>query len=82
LKEIFIQYKPFFTFLIKFVLFYFVFAFIYDQYLNQFDVSIFELDSITKLVSDHTVYIMRSFNEDYYVVAHDNEAAMKVIYNG
>lgn len=82
MKEIFIQYKPFFTFLIKFVLFYFVFAFIYDQYLNQFDVSIFELDSITKLVSDHTVYIMRSFNEDYYVVAHDNEAAMKVIYNG
>lgn len=82
MKKIFIQYKPFFTFLLKFVLFYFVFAFIYNQFLNQFDVSKFELDSITKLVSNHTAYLMRFFNEDYYVIQHEKEAAMKVIYKG
>ncbi|MFT5753487.1 MAG: exosortase family protein XrtF [Flavobacterium sp.] len=82
LKEIFIQYKPFFTFLLKFALFYFVFAFIYNQFLNQFDVSKFELDSITKMVSDHTAYFMRFFNEDYHVVPNESESSTKVIYKG
>jgi exosortase family protein XrtF len=82
LKKIFIQYKPFFTFLIKFVLFYFVFAFIYNQFLNQFDVSKFELDSITKMVSNHTSYFMHLFDEDCNVIPNKNEASMKVIYNG
>ena len=82
LKNIFIQYKPFFTFLVKFVLFYFVFAFIYNQFLNQFDVSNFELDSITKMVSEHTTYLMYFFKEDYYVIPNKSESSMKVIYNG
>ncbi|MFC4739008.1 exosortase family protein XrtF [Flavobacterium ponti] len=82
MKKIFIQYKPFFTFLIKFVLFYFVFAFIYNQFLNQFDVSKFELDSITKMVSNHTSYFMHLFDEDCNVIPNKNEASMKVIYNG
>lgn len=82
MKKIFIQYKPFFTFLIKFILFYFVFAFIYNQFLNQFDVTKFELDSITKMVSDHTAYWMRFVGEDYEIIPNENEASMKVIYKG
>lgn len=82
LKEIFIQYKPFFTFLIKFALFYFVFAFMYNQFLNQFDVSKFELDSITKAVSNQTYYLMQFFNEDYHVFPNESEASTKVMYNG
>ncbi|WP_338376342.1 exosortase family protein XrtF [uncultured Flavobacterium sp.] len=82
MKEIFIQYKPFFTFLIKFVLFYFVFAYIYNQFLDQFDVSKFELDSITKMVSSHTSYLMHLFGENYSIIPNNNEASMKVIYNG
>ena len=82
MKEIFIQYKPFFTFLLKFALFYFVFAFIYNQFLNQFDVSKFELDSITEMVSTHTYYLMQFFDANYQIVPNKTEACMNVIYNG
>lgn len=82
MKEIFIQYKPFFTFLIKFALFYFVFAFIYNQFLNQFDTSEFELDSITEMVSNQTYYLMQFFNENYQIIPNNSEASMKVVYNG
>ena len=82
MKEIFTQYKPFFTFLIKFILFYFVFAFAYAQFLNQYDASKFELDSITKTVSDQTSYVMQFFNEDYQVLPNEKEASTKVIYKG
>jgi exosortase family protein XrtF len=82
LKKILIQYKPFFIFLIKFVLFYFVFAFAYSLFLDQFDTSRFELDSITKMVSNHTAYIMNFFGEDYKVLPNEFEASMKVIYRG
>jgi exosortase family protein XrtF len=82
LKNIFIQYKPFFTFLIKFGLFYFLFSFAYSIFLNQFDTAKFELDSITSIVSNHTSSLMRFLNQDYYVIPNDSEASMKVIYNG
>jgi exosortase family protein XrtF len=82
LREIFIQYKPFFTFLLKFALFYFVFAFIYSQFLNQFDVFNFETDSITKTVSNHTYHLMQFFNEDYQILPNKKEACMNVVYNG
>ena len=82
MKEILIQYKPFFTFLIKFALFYFVFAFAYSLFLNQFDTSKNELDSITKMVSNHTVSLMDVFNQDYRVLPNDTEASTKVIYKG
>lgn len=82
LKEIFIQYKPFFTFLIKFALFYFVFAFAYSFFLDQFDTTKFELDAITKIVSNHTEYMMQFLNADYYTIQHESEASTKVIYNG
>ena len=48
----------------------------------QFDASKFEVDPITKIVADHTVYLMRFLNEDYYVVLHETEPSMKIIYNG
>ena len=82
LKEIFIQYKPFFTFLIKFALFYFVFAMGYNYFLNTYDTTNFELDSITKLVSNQTYSLMHFFNEDYQIMPNPSEASMKVIYNG
>ena len=82
LKEIFIQYKPFFTFLVKFVLFYLVFAFLYNLYLEQFNSFNFELDSITKLVSNHTALLMELFDQDYKILPNDTEASTKIIYKG
>jgi exosortase family protein XrtF len=82
LKNIFIQYKPFFTFLIKFALFYFLFSFAYSSFLNQFDTAKFELDSITTIVSNNTSSLMRFLNQDYYVIPNESEASMKAIYNG
>ena len=82
MKEIFIQYKPFFTFLLKFALFYFVFAFGYSYFLNSFDTANFELDTITKMVSNQTYSLMHLLNEDYQIIPHSSEASMKVIYKG
>lgn len=82
MKKILIQYKPFFIFLIKFTLFYFVFAFAYNFFLNQFDASKFELDSITQMVSNQTAYIMDFFGENYKILPNESEASMKVIYKG
>lgn len=80
MKNILIQYKPFFTFLVKFITFYFVFAFAYNYYLNQFDSSKFELDSITKMVSNHTDYFMGFFSKDYSISPNEFEASTKVMY--
>lgn len=82
LKKILNQYKPFFTFLIKFGLFYLIFAFLYSSFLNQYDTSKFELDAITKAVSDQTFYVMKFLGEDYKVLPHEAEASTKVIYKG
>lgn len=51
MKDYFIQYKPFLLFLVKFFLSYIVLTFIYQLYLSQFNVKLFEVDSITQLVA-------------------------------
>ena len=82
MKEILHQYKPFFTFLLKFGLFYLLFAFLYSSFLKQYDTFKYELDAITEAVSDQTFYVMRFLGEDYKVLPHEAEAATKVIYKG
>ena len=61
LKNIFLQYKPFFTFLSKFLLFYVVFTFGYKMYLDQYDIAKNEVDFFTKVVANQTGKLLGFF---------------------
>ena len=80
LKNIFNQYKQFFTFLLKFVLFYVVFIFVYKLYLSQFDLQKNEVDGITKSVAYQTQQFMLWFENDVNIVKNENEPSIKMIY--
>lgn len=80
LKSIFNQYKSFFSFLGKFLLFYVVFAGFYSLYLKQFDASQFELDDISKNVAHQTVWLINFLGGDAVTYAHDFEPSMKIIF--
>ena len=80
LKTLFFQYKPFFTFLLKFLLFYVVFAFIYKSYLNTYNPSLNEVDRISKLVADQTKDLLVFFGHDAKIEAHPSEPSIKIFY--
>ena len=80
LKNIFNQYKQFFSFLLKFVLFYVVFIFVYKLYLSQFDLQKNEVDGITKSVAYQTQQFMLWFENDVNIVKNENEPSIKMIY--
>lgn len=82
MKKLFIQYKPFFSFLIKFLLFYVVFAFLYSYYLNQYESENNEVDGITQLVSKHTNSILIFFGHHAEISQNETEPSIKLIYQG
>ena len=71
LKNNFSQYRPFFTFLLKFLLFYVVFTFVYKMYLNQYDIAKNEVDSFTEAVANQTEKLMGVFVENTKSFRHD-----------
>lgn len=75
------QNKPFFSFLLKFLLFYVVFTSIYMFYLNQYDASKFEVDWVTQKVSHHTVSLIQFFGGNSSVFPNEFESSMKIIFN-
>jgi len=81
LKNIFNQHSHFFTFLLKFVLFYVVFIFIYKLYLSQYDLQKNEVDGITKVVAYQTKQLMLCFDNDIEAVKNENEPSIKMIYH-
>ena len=74
------QHKPFFVFLLKFVLFYFIFTLIYKFYLNQFNADNKEVDGITEFVAHQTKNTLVFFGKDCEIRKHEFEASFKVIY--
>ncbi|MCB0745420.1 MAG: exosortase family protein XrtF [Ignavibacteriae bacterium] len=66
----------------KFLAFYVIFAFTYKVYLNQFDASKFEVDSISENVSYQVTGLMNFLGSDAQTFKHDLEPSMKIIYNG
>lgn len=82
LKSLLLQHKLFFKFLIKFLLFYAVFTFIYKQYLNQYDPLLNEVDSISTIVAQNTKNLLVFFNHNCKLVDHDFEPSIKIFYNG
>lgn len=75
------QYKPFFSFLIKFLAFYIIFAFVYKMYLNQFDVAKYETDVISQKVANQTVGLINFFGGNAESFPHEFEPSVKIIYN-
>ncbi len=74
------QHKPFFVFLLKFVLFYLIFTLIYKFYLDQFNVEKNEVDGITEFVAQQTKNTLVFFGDDCNIKKHEFEASYKVIY--
>lgn len=74
------QHKPFFLFLLKFVLFYLIFTLIYKFYLNQFNVANKEVDRITEFVAQQTKNTLVFFGKECEIRKHEFEASYKVLY--
>lgn len=74
------QHKPFFIFLLKFVLFYLIFTLIYKFYLNQFNAENKEIDGITEFVAHQTKNTLVFFGKDCEIRKHEFESSFKVLY--
>lgn len=82
MKNTFSQYKPFFAFLTKFILFYLVFAFVYKMYLNQYNAENKEVDYFTEIVAKQTVEVLNLFAGESQYLPHPKEASLKVYLKG
>ena len=76
------QYKPFLLFLGKFALSYLILTFVYQYYLNQFDVKNYEPDGFTKIVTGQVEQSLLFFNCDARTEIHPMEPSYKFFYNG
>lgn len=82
LKNLFLTYKPFLVFLLKFFLSYLILSFIYQYYLSSFDKANFEVDSFTQSVAQQTRWITEKFNVEAALEPHFEQASVKFIING
>ena len=82
MKKILIQYKPFFTFLVKFFASYLALIILYSTYLNQFDASRNELDSITKTVASNVNEVLLLLNQVSSMYNMTTEPAVGMRFNG
>ena len=83
LKSYFIQFRPFFVFLIKFFLVYASLTILYKLYLNQFENPlVYKVDGITQMVADQTQKFLQFLNFDCQLKLHETESSVKVILEG
>jgi len=69
-------------FLGKFLLTYLVFIFLYQQYLNQFDIAKFQVDGATGFVANNVESLLRVFNYKVALFPHESEPSFKVYVEG
>lgn len=81
LKNYFIQYRPFFIFLLKFFVAYGVLTFFYQIYLNGFDAANFETDGFTKSVAGQTKDLLLLFGQEAYTLPHPTQPSVKLFLN-
>lgn len=79
LESYFKKYRPFLLFLGKFLATYLIFIFLYQTYLNQFDVSRFESDGISKIVANQTKAVLIFFNYNADLEPHPSEPSIRVL---
>ena len=82
MKEYLIQFKPFLLFLAKFAASYLVLTFIYQSYLNQFEVAKMEVDGFTKAVAHQSQKVLSIFDTNSYTESNYKEASVKLFYKG
>ncbi len=83
MKSYFIQFRPFFVFLLKFFLVYAGLTILYKLYLNQFENPlVYEVDGLTQMVADQTQKLLQLLNFDCILQLHDRESSVKLILNG
>jgi exosortase family protein XrtF len=82
LKNSIQQYKPFLLFLGKFAFSYLLLTFLYQSYLNQFDVKKAETDGFTEIVAKQTVFLLQLVDDNSYIMPHLDEPSFKLIYQG
>jgi exosortase family protein XrtF len=77
-----VQYRLFFIFLIKFLLFYVLFSFLYKGYLNQYrnDLNGRKTDVITKNVALHTNSLLHFLDQDSKIEVNNKEGSVKMIF--
>lgn len=80
MKDSINQHKPFFIFLLKFVLFYLTFTLIYKLYLNQYNVENNEVDGITEFVAKQTKNVLNFFGKESEIAQHEFEPSYKIMY--
>ena len=80
MKKLFLQYKPFFLFLIKFIALYVVLTVGYKLYLNQFDESKHEVDGFTKMVAGQSKSLLMVFGKEATAIPNTAESSVYLIY--
>ncbi|MEW5674955.1 exosortase family protein XrtF [Flavobacterium enshiense] len=82
MKQLLLQYKPFFIFLLKFFVLYAVLSVGYRVYLNQFDASKNELDGFTQTVAWQSKEVIVFFGKEANIEPNLFEPCMNLIYQG
>lgn len=82
MKQIINQHKPFFVFLIKFLLFYLVLTITYKLFLSNYNIEKNEVDCITFHVAEQTKNALIFFGKDCQIVKHEFEPSYKILYQG
>ena len=78
MKEYFIKYRLFLQFLGIFLVSYLVLIGSYQLYLNQFDVTRFEVDGISKFVAEQTKMVLDAFGYNVTLTPHSYDPSVKV----
>lgn len=82
MKSLIQQYKPFLLFLGKFAFTYLILTFLYQNYLNQFDVKNNEVDDFTEIVASQTKHVLSLVDSNSYTMPHLKEPSVKLFYHG
>lgn len=81
MKNLFLQYKPFFIFLIKFLLLYIVLTIGYKLYLDQYDAEKFETDGISKAVAYQVEQVLLCLGEPVTTAPSTMDASVLLLLN-
>jgi exosortase family protein XrtF len=81
-KNLFLQYKPFFLFLIKFFVLYAVLTVGYKLYLNQYDKNNNEIDGFTQIVAEQSKDVLVLFGNEAKTESNAFEPCVNLIYKG
>lgn len=81
LKNLFLAYKPFLVFLIKFLTTYVVLSFFYQLYLSSHDVEANEVDGFTQIVAEQTRWITQQMGYEVQTDMHPEQPSVKFMLN-